>query len=147
MCAQYLGSMLIHELKGVESTKEACAKMKRSTDSMKKIPTITLSINYTGVKFIDFKSKVRRWVGEKLWQFLRQSRKKVDLECFVLTFCSMCSLVLLLILQMQSSFCCFFGVGQFSHFGKRSINFRFNGTKISTCRVNSFCLQIISDRN
>ena len=50
--------MLIPELKGVDSTKEACSKMKKSTDAMKKIPTITLSINYKGVKFIDFKSKV-----------------------------------------------------------------------------------------
>nr|CAB3221815.1 ankyrin repeat and SAM domain-containing protein 1A-like [Phallusia mammillata] len=55
--AYYLGSMLIHELKGVESTMGACAKMRRSTDSMKKIPTIMLSINYTGVKFIDSKSQ------------------------------------------------------------------------------------------
>ncbi|XP_078484758.1 ankyrin repeat and SAM domain-containing protein 1A-like [Ciona intestinalis] len=55
--AYYLGSMLITDFKGLPSTVEACAKMKKSTDSMKKIPTITLSINYKGVKFIDFKSK------------------------------------------------------------------------------------------
>nr|XP_039257501.1 uncharacterized protein LOC120334115 isoform X1 [Styela clava] len=55
--AYYLGSMLVQEVKGVESTVEACNKMKKSTDSMKKIPTITLSISYKGVKFIDSKSK------------------------------------------------------------------------------------------
>lgn len=50
--------MLVQDVKGVESTVEACAKMKKSTDSMKKIPTVTLSISYKGVKFIDAKSKV-----------------------------------------------------------------------------------------
>merc|ERR1712136_113460 len=55
--AYYLGSMLVAELKGVESTIEACSKMKKSTDNMKKIPTITLSISYRGVRFIDYKSK------------------------------------------------------------------------------------------
>merc|ERR1712136_381037 len=55
--AYYLGSMLVAELKGVESTIEACSKMKKSTDNMKKIPTITLSISYLGVRFIDYKSK------------------------------------------------------------------------------------------
>lgn len=55
--AQYLGSMLIHELKGQESTVEACAKMKKSTTQMKKMPLITLAISYHGVKFIDFESK------------------------------------------------------------------------------------------
>jgi len=55
--AQYLGSMLIQRLKGHESTVEACAKMKKSTTSMKKMPLITLAISYSGVKFIDFESK------------------------------------------------------------------------------------------
>uniref|UniRef100_H2ZJ77 PID domain-containing protein n=1 Tax=Ciona savignyi TaxID=51511 RepID=H2ZJ77_CIOSA len=55
--AYYLGSMLIREFKGIESTIEACSKMKKSTDSMRKIPTITLSISYSGVRFIDFKTK------------------------------------------------------------------------------------------
>ena len=58
-CCQYLGSMLIQRLKGHESTVEACAKMKKSTTSMKKMPLITLAISYSGVKFIDFESKVR----------------------------------------------------------------------------------------
>ncbi|XP_067863447.1 ankyrin repeat and SAM domain-containing protein 1A-like isoform X3 [Heptranchias perlo] len=51
--ANYLGSMLIKELKGTESTQDACAKMRKSTEQMKKVPTIFLSITYKGVKFID----------------------------------------------------------------------------------------------
>ncbi|GCB73900.1 hypothetical protein scyTo_0002982 [Scyliorhinus torazame] len=51
--ANYLGSMLVKELKGTESTQDACAKMRKSTEQMKKIPTIFLSITYKGVKFID----------------------------------------------------------------------------------------------
>ncbi|XP_072134647.1 ankyrin repeat and SAM domain-containing protein 1A-like isoform X4 [Mobula birostris] len=51
--ANYLGSMLIKDLKGTESTQDACAKMRKSTEQMKKIPTIFLSITYKGVKFID----------------------------------------------------------------------------------------------
>ncbi|XP_075709637.1 ankyrin repeat and SAM domain-containing protein 1A isoform X2 [Rhinoderma darwinii] len=51
--ASYLGSMLIKDLRGTESTQDACAKMRKSTENMKKIPRITLSISYKGVKFID----------------------------------------------------------------------------------------------
>ncbi|KAM3934400.1 ankyrin repeat and SAM domain-containing protein 1A isoform 2-T2 [Leptodactylus fuscus] len=51
--ASYLGSMLIKDLRGTESTQDACAKMRKSTEHMKKIPRITLSISYKGVKFID----------------------------------------------------------------------------------------------
>ncbi|XP_026223200.1 ankyrin repeat and SAM domain-containing protein 1A isoform X2 [Anabas testudineus] len=51
--ASYLGSMLIKDLRGTESTQDACAKMRRSTEQMKKVPTIVLSITYKGVKFID----------------------------------------------------------------------------------------------
>ncbi|KAM9320208.1 ankyrin repeat and SAM domain-containing protein 1A [Gastrophryne carolinensis] len=51
--ASYLGSMLIKDLRGTESTQDACAKMRKSTEQMKKIPRITLSISYKGVKFID----------------------------------------------------------------------------------------------
>ncbi|KAM4048420.1 ankyrin repeat and SAM domain-containing protein 1A isoform 2-T2 [Anomaloglossus baeobatrachus] len=51
--ACYLGSMLIKDLRGTESTQDACAKMRKSTENMKKIPRITLSISYKGVKFID----------------------------------------------------------------------------------------------
>ncbi|XP_051515710.1 ankyrin repeat and SAM domain-containing protein 1A isoform X3 [Myxocyprinus asiaticus] len=55
--ANYLGSMLIKELRGTESTQDACAKMRRSTEQMRKIPTIVLSITYKGVKFIDAANK------------------------------------------------------------------------------------------
>uniref|UniRef100_A0A8C7FRA5 Ankyrin repeat and sterile alpha motif domain containing 1A n=1 Tax=Oncorhynchus kisutch TaxID=8019 RepID=A0A8C7FRA5_ONCKI len=55
--ANYLGSMLIKELRGTESTQDACAKMRRSTEQMKKVPTIVLSITYKGVKFIDAANK------------------------------------------------------------------------------------------
>ncbi|XP_060794567.1 ankyrin repeat and SAM domain-containing protein 1A-like isoform X8 [Neoarius graeffei] len=55
--ANYLGSMLIKELRGTESTQDACAKMRRSTEQMRKIPTIILSITYKGVKFIDAANK------------------------------------------------------------------------------------------
>ncbi|KAL2104207.1 hypothetical protein ACEWY4_001075 [Coilia grayii] len=55
--ANYLGSMLIKELRGTESTQDACAKMRRSTEQLRKIPTIVLSITYKGVKFIDAANK------------------------------------------------------------------------------------------
>nr|XP_023654631.1 ankyrin repeat and SAM domain-containing protein 1A-like [Paramormyrops kingsleyae] len=55
--ASYLGSMLIKNLRGTESTQDACAKMRRSTEQMRKVPTIILSITYKGVKFIDAANK------------------------------------------------------------------------------------------
>uniref|UniRef100_A0A8C7MY81 Ankyrin repeat and sterile alpha motif domain containing 1A n=1 Tax=Oncorhynchus kisutch TaxID=8019 RepID=A0A8C7MY81_ONCKI len=55
--ANYLGSMLIKELRGTESTQDACSKMRRSTEQMRKVPTIVLSITYKGVKFIDAANK------------------------------------------------------------------------------------------
>ncbi|XP_030076298.1 ankyrin repeat and SAM domain-containing protein 1A isoform X3 [Microcaecilia unicolor] len=55
--ANYLGSMLIKDLRGTDSTQDACAKMRKSTEQMKKIPTIILSITYKGVKFIDASNK------------------------------------------------------------------------------------------
>ncbi|KAM6980871.1 ankyrin repeat and SAM domain-containing protein 1A [Aplochiton taeniatus] len=50
--ASYLGSMIIRDLRGIESTQEACAKIRKSKDS-KKGPVVILSITYRGVKFID----------------------------------------------------------------------------------------------
>ncbi|XP_015207409.1 ankyrin repeat and sterile alpha motif domain-containing protein 1B isoform X2 [Lepisosteus oculatus] len=55
--AYYLGSMLVKELRGTESTQDACAKMRKSTEHMKKVPTIVLSVSYKGVKFIDASNK------------------------------------------------------------------------------------------
>ncbi|XP_006107410.1 ankyrin repeat and SAM domain-containing protein 1A-like isoform X2 [Myotis lucifugus] len=49
--------MLIKDLRGTESTQDACAKMRKSTEHMRKVPTITLSITYKGVKFIDASNK------------------------------------------------------------------------------------------
>ncbi|CAB1458243.1 unnamed protein product, partial [Pleuronectes platessa] len=46
--AYYLGSMLVKELRGTESTQDACAKMRKSTEQMKKVPTIVLSVSYKG---------------------------------------------------------------------------------------------------
>ncbi|XP_048410399.2 ankyrin repeat and sterile alpha motif domain-containing protein 1B isoform X8 [Stegostoma tigrinum] len=54
--AYYLGSMLVKELRGTESTQDACSKM-RASEQMKKIPTIILSMSYKGVKFIDAANK------------------------------------------------------------------------------------------
>ncbi|CAL9703338.1 unnamed protein product [Knipowitschia caucasica] len=55
--ASYLGSMLIKDLRGTESTQDACAKMRRSTEQLRKVPIIVLSITYKGVKFIDAANK------------------------------------------------------------------------------------------
>lgn len=61
--AQYLGSTLVRELVGTESTIEGITKLKlkllekKSADVIAKIPTILLSISYKGVKFIDAKTK------------------------------------------------------------------------------------------
>nr|XP_033807653.1 ankyrin repeat and sterile alpha motif domain-containing protein 1B [Geotrypetes seraphini] len=57
--AYYLGSMLIKDLRGTESTQDACSKMRvsKSTEQMKKVPTIILSVSYKGVKFIDALNK------------------------------------------------------------------------------------------
>ncbi|XP_039209967.1 ankyrin repeat and sterile alpha motif domain-containing protein 1B isoform X5 [Crotalus tigris] len=57
--AFYLGSMLVKELRGTESTQDACAKMRKSTEQMKKVPTIVLSVSYKGVKFIDATNKLQ----------------------------------------------------------------------------------------
>ncbi|XP_034021611.1 ankyrin repeat and SAM domain-containing protein 1A-like isoform X3 [Thalassophryne amazonica] len=50
--ATYLGSMIIRDLRGIESTQDACAKIRKSKDS-RKGPVVILSITYRGVKFID----------------------------------------------------------------------------------------------
>ncbi|XP_062329645.1 ankyrin repeat and SAM domain-containing protein 1A isoform X2 [Osmerus eperlanus] len=54
--ASYLGSMIIRDLRGIESTQEACAKIRKSKDS-KKGPVVILSITYKGVRFIDAATK------------------------------------------------------------------------------------------
>ncbi|TKS70747.1 Ankyrin repeat and SAM domain-containing protein 1A [Collichthys lucidus] len=54
--ATYLGSMIIRDLRGIESTQDACAKIRKSKDS-RKGPVVILSITYRGVKFIDAATK------------------------------------------------------------------------------------------
>ncbi|KAK7916420.1 hypothetical protein WMY93_012181 [Mugilogobius chulae] len=54
--ATYLGSLIIRDLRGIESTQDACAKIRKSKDS-RKGPVVILSITYRGVKFIDAASK------------------------------------------------------------------------------------------
>lgn len=56
--ASYLGSTIVKDLQGTESTREACVKLRRSASHVQKVPSITLSISYAGVKFIDTKSKI-----------------------------------------------------------------------------------------
>ncbi|XP_038871771.1 ankyrin repeat and SAM domain-containing protein 1A-like [Salvelinus namaycush] len=55
--ASYMGSMIIRDLRGIESTQEACAKIRKSKDHSKKGPVVILSITYKGVKFIDATTK------------------------------------------------------------------------------------------
>ncbi|OWF50733.1 Ankyrin repeat and sterile alpha motif domain-containing protein 1B [Mizuhopecten yessoensis] len=55
--AQYLGSTLVKELSGPNSTIEGISKLKKSADVIAKIPTIKLAISFRGVKFIDAKSE------------------------------------------------------------------------------------------
>ncbi|XP_062852756.1 ankyrin repeat and SAM domain-containing protein 1A [Trichomycterus rosablanca] len=54
--ASYLGSVIIRDLRGIESTQEACARIRKSKDH-RKGPVIVLSITYRGVKFIDAATK------------------------------------------------------------------------------------------
>ncbi|XP_074599413.1 uncharacterized protein LOC141853822 isoform X2 [Brevipalpus obovatus] len=49
----YLGSTLVTQLQGVQSTRESIVKLKGSTKGIRKIPAVTLEISHTGVKFID----------------------------------------------------------------------------------------------
>uniref|UniRef100_A0A2R5L4L3 Putative cask-interacting adaptor protein caskin n=1 Tax=Ornithodoros turicata TaxID=34597 RepID=A0A2R5L4L3_9ACAR len=55
--AQYLGSTLVKELKGTESTRKSIQKLKASTRTIAKIPSVLLSVSYTGVRFIDADTK------------------------------------------------------------------------------------------
>ncbi|GFR30156.1 ankyrin repeat and SAM domain-containing protein 1A [Trichonephila clavata] len=50
---KYLGSTLVKELHGLESTKTSIQKLKASTKDIAKKPSIILSISYSGVKFIN----------------------------------------------------------------------------------------------
>ncbi|XP_073726602.1 ankyrin repeat and SAM domain-containing protein 1A isoform X2 [Misgurnus anguillicaudatus] len=54
--ARYLGSVIIRDLRGIESTQEACARIRKSKDH-RKGPVIVLHITYRGVKFVDAATK------------------------------------------------------------------------------------------
>ncbi|XP_051567916.1 ankyrin repeat and SAM domain-containing protein 1A-like [Myxocyprinus asiaticus] len=54
--ARYLGSVIIRDLRGIESTQEACARIRKSKDH-RKGPVIILNITYRGVKFVDAATK------------------------------------------------------------------------------------------
>ncbi|XP_062512831.1 ankyrin repeat and sterile alpha motif domain-containing protein 1B-like isoform X2 [Corticium candelabrum] len=56
--AKYRGSMVVTNVQGKESTKQACAKMRESTRHIKKVPLIVLAISAKGIKFIDGDSKM-----------------------------------------------------------------------------------------
>ncbi|CAG2069579.1 unnamed protein product, partial [Timema podura] len=50
---QYLGSTVVKELRGTESTKKSIQKLKRSTRESKTTPDIVLAISYRGVQFLN----------------------------------------------------------------------------------------------
>lgn len=56
----YLGSTLVRELRGIDSTRASIGKLKcgKSVD-MEQVPKIELIISCQGVRFDDFESKVR----------------------------------------------------------------------------------------
>ncbi|XP_046394168.1 uncharacterized protein LOC124161944 isoform X2 [Ischnura elegans] len=55
--ASYLGSTLVRELRGTESTKKSIQKLKRSSRDGRVRPEILLSISYSGVKFLNSATK------------------------------------------------------------------------------------------
>ncbi|CAN7937244.1 unnamed protein product [Ixodes hexagonus] len=54
---QYLGSTLVKELQGTESTRQSIHKLKASTRNIGKIPSVLLSVSHRGVKFVDAVTK------------------------------------------------------------------------------------------
>jgi hypothetical protein len=59
--SQYLGSTVVKELRGTESTKKSIQKLKKSsccTKDAKATPDIVLAISYRGVKFLNTITKV-----------------------------------------------------------------------------------------
>uniref|UniRef100_A0A8C2KJC5 Ankyrin repeat and sterile alpha motif domain containing 1Ab n=1 Tax=Cyprinus carpio TaxID=7962 RepID=A0A8C2KJC5_CYPCA len=56
--ARYLGSVIIRDLRGIESTQEACARIRvHKSKDHRKGPVIILNITYKGVKFVDAATK------------------------------------------------------------------------------------------
>jgi hypothetical protein len=58
--SQYLGSTVVKELRGTESTKKSIQKLKKSSSirDAKSTPDIVLAISYRGVKFLNTITKV-----------------------------------------------------------------------------------------
>jgi len=54
----YLGSHAVKTITGLESTIDACRKMRLSTAKLQKIPSVILSVSIKGIKFIDARSKI-----------------------------------------------------------------------------------------
>ena len=55
---QYLGSHPVEEVKGVESTLEACTKMKKMSRNIHKMPWVMLSISVRGIDYMDANTKM-----------------------------------------------------------------------------------------
>jgi hypothetical protein len=57
-----MGSTVVKELRGTESTKKSIQKLKKSssTKDAKATPDIILAISYRGVKFLNTITKVRK---------------------------------------------------------------------------------------
>lgn len=55
--AHYLGSTLVKELQGTESTRQSIHKLKTSMRQMGKVPCVLLSVSHRGVKFVDAVTK------------------------------------------------------------------------------------------
>nr|CAD7257924.1 unnamed protein product [Timema shepardi] len=55
----YLGSTVVKELRGTESTKKSIQKLKRSTREAKSTPDIVLAISYRGVQFLNTLTQVK----------------------------------------------------------------------------------------
>ncbi|XP_037071262.1 ankyrin repeat and SAM domain-containing protein 1A-like [Pollicipes pollicipes] len=51
--AEYLGSTLVKEVRGTESTRKSIQKLKKTSTQMRKVPRIVLSISHAGVRFLD----------------------------------------------------------------------------------------------
>ncbi|KAK6637574.1 hypothetical protein RUM44_007996 [Polyplax serrata] len=51
--ANYLGSTVVKELKGTESTKKSIQKLKKTSKELTTTPDIMLAISYRGVKFLN----------------------------------------------------------------------------------------------
>jgi hypothetical protein len=63
---QYLGSTVVKELRGTESTKKSIQKLKKSTKEARDSPDIILSISYRGVKFLNTITRVSVFFSEAI---------------------------------------------------------------------------------